>query len=85
MFGPSCDCDLGAISIQNVDLGPGNVIFRQLANFLEQRRAALIVKIFARQRARMAGKTGDYVCQEIRTMADSETVLWPFESRLMYG
>ena len=59
--------DLGAISIQNVDLSSGNVIFRQLANFLEQHRAALIVKILAAKCSRIAGKSGDYVCQKVRT------------------
>src|SRR5207237_5083597 len=59
--------DLGAISIQNVDLSSGNVIFRQLANFLEQHRAALIVKILAAKCSRIAGKSGDYVCRKVRT------------------
>ena len=51
--------DFGSMSIQNIDLGPRDVILRQLANFLEQRRAALIVEILARQRTWIAGKTGD--------------------------
>ena len=54
-------CDLGAISIQNVDLGSGDVIFLQLANFLEQHRSPFIVKIFAWKRTRIARETGDYI------------------------
>ena len=53
--------DFGTMSIQNIDLGPGNVILRKLANFLKQRRAALIVEILARQRAWIGGKTGQYI------------------------
>src|SRR5437870_2058389 len=64
---PEMRCDFSAMSIQNIDLGSRNVILRQFANFLKQRRAALVVKILAWQRAWLAGKTGDYVCQEIRT------------------
>ena len=61
IFGPRCDCDFGAMSIQNIDLGSRNVILRQLADFLEQRCAALIVEILAWQRARLGGKTRDNV------------------------
>ena len=68
-------CDVGAISIQNVDLGSGDVIFRQLANFLEQRRAPLIVKIFAGKRARIAGKSGDHVREKIRDPAGKLTAV----------
>ena len=64
---PEARCDIGAILIQNVDLGSSDVIFGQFANFLKERRAPIIVKIFGRKRSRIAGKTGNHVCQEIRT------------------
>ena len=59
-------CDIAAISIKDVDLGPRDVILRQLANLLEQTRAPLVVEVFARQHVWIAGKTGDRVCEKIR-------------------
>src|SRR6266567_2449885 len=63
---PEVRGDLGAISIENVDLGRGDIVFWEFANSLEQRRATLVVKIFTRKRTRIAGKTGDDVREEIR-------------------
>ena len=54
-------CDFRAMPIQNVDLGPGDVIFGQFANLLEQGRSARVVKVFARKSARLAGKTRDNI------------------------
>jgi hypothetical protein len=58
---PKLRRDFGAMSTQNIDLGPGDVILRKLANFLKQCRTALIVEILARQRTWIGGKTGRYI------------------------
>ena len=63
---PEIRCNLGAISIENVDFGARNVIFRQLANSLEQRRTTIVVKIFARERARFGRKTSNYIRKKVR-------------------
>jgi hypothetical protein len=57
--------DVGATSIENIDLGSGDVILRQLTDLLKQRSAALIVEIFARQRAWIRGQASDNIRQKI--------------------
>jgi hypothetical protein len=53
--------DFGAMSIQNIELGLGDVILWQLANFLEQRCSSFIVKILARHRAWIGRKASNYI------------------------
>ena len=52
-------CHFVSVKPENRGLGSGNVIFREVADVLKQRRAALVVKIFARQGARHARQAGD--------------------------
>ena len=60
--------DLRTISIQNVDLGTGDVIFWQLANLLKQARPPLVIKIFRWKRTWTAGKPGNNVGKKIRRL-----------------
>jgi hypothetical protein len=45
--------NVSATSIQNIDLVAGDIIFRQFTDLLKQRRAPLIIEVFARDRARI--------------------------------
>ena len=56
--------DFGAVLTQNLRLRAGDVIFGQFADLLEEIRAALVVKEFARQRARRARKSRDRLRRE---------------------
>src|SRR5206468_4259406 len=64
---PNLRCDFGMMATQNIDLRAGDVILWQFADFLEQRCAALIVEILARQGAWIGRKAGDHVRQQIRS------------------
>ena len=55
-----------AVTPQELGLGAGDVILRQLADFLEQLRAALIVEKFAGKRTRRTGESGDDFGEKIR-------------------
>jgi hypothetical protein len=55
------------VAVRREDLGlrASDVILRQLADFPEERGAAFIVEILARQRARRTRETCDRVAQEV--------------------
>ncbi len=57
--------DLGTVMAQDLRLGPGHVILGQLADLLEEIRAAFVIEKLARQGAGRAGKSRDGLFEKI--------------------
>ena len=58
---------LGSMTTQDLRLGASDIIFRELGDFLEQLRAALVVKKFARERTRRTREAFQDFSEEILT------------------
>ena len=58
--------DLGRALAEDLPLGPGRVVLRQLGDLLEQLRAALVVEVFRRQLLRVGAEAGADVARHRR-------------------
>src|SRR5260221_396143 len=57
--------DVAGVPLKNSDLGPGQIIFRDLTDRIEQLRTLGVVEQFARQRLRFPRQAAEYGLAEI--------------------